>query len=178
MQVYGRFRWESARLRWFHSKGAFLVLLWTVLLSFVSFSVCLMVAEKISTNQSRLSHWLLVIPVLVILISASGWLANAKLGNYRVFSVGCVLLFVSTVFLCSFLVMKELYSDVLLCVHFTVVVIFWVLGCCMCLVTALQLGLDQMPDASSSNISSVCMCLIRWEFSWFFLIVNVQLFEM
>ena len=136
-----------------------------------------MVAEIFSTNQSRISNWLLVIPVLVILISPplSGWLANAKLGNYRVFSVGCVLLFVSTVFLCSFLVMKELYSDVLLCVHFTVVVIFWVLGSFMCIVTALQLGLDQMPDASSSNISSYIAWFVCALFAGSFLSFFVSL---
>ena len=31
---------------------------------------------------------------------------------------------------------------------------FWAVGACTCIVTALHLGLDQMPDASSSSISS------------------------
>ncbi len=115
------------------------------------------VSSKI-LGRIRISIWFAVIPVLTLLISVplSGRLSNAKLGNYRVFSIGCVLLFVSTVILCLVLVMEELniHSDVLLWVHFTVGVMFWILGFCMCIVTALQLGIDQMPDASSSNISS------------------------
>ena len=136
-----------------------------------------MCVEILSTILSRISNWLLVIPVLAILISVplSGWLANAKLGNYRVFSIGCMLLFVSTVILCLFLVMKELnidHGDFVLCVQFTVMVTFGMLGSCMSFMTSLQLGLDQMPDASSSSISSyiawfVCASSAGFFFSFF-----------
>ena len=144
------------KLRWFYSKRAFLVLFWTLLLSFVSLSLYYLNVEVFA---GKVSKWFLVLLVLTVLIAAplSGWLANAKLGNYRVFKIGCVSLFVSTVMTCLVFVVKEFgfeISTVLVSIQFSFSVTFFIVGVWMCLVTVLQLGLDQMPDASSSNISS------------------------
>ena len=72
------------------------------------------------------------------------------------FRAGAILLFISMVTNCLMLILETIaeISDVLK----------WILLCscaglsvasgCACFVTALPLGLDQMPDASSSNITS------------------------
>ena len=38
--------------------------------------------------------------------------------------------------------------------HTFIVYNIFIVGCCVCIVTALPFGLDQMPDASSSSITS------------------------
>ena len=87
----------------------------------------------------------------------SGWLADAKFGNYKVFIVGAVLLFISTVMNCLLLILEELVWENNCVLKWTGLCLFgslFVAGVCACFVTALPLGLDQMPDASSSSITS------------------------
>ena len=150
------------RVRWFSSKGAFLVLLWTILLSIVLSSLYYTFNKSSFYHLHDLStpmEWLLLFPVLGGFVSAplSGWLADAKFGNYKVFRVGAVLLFIATVMNCLFLLLeaKNLkINSTLTWIHMCSVYGFLVLGVCACTVTALPLGLDQMPDASSSSIAS------------------------
>ena len=151
------------RLRWFSSKGAFLVLLWTLLIFIV---IGLLYQAFIRSSIYYLNDiptpvkWLLcLIPGLVGFVSAplSGWLADAKFGNYKVFRVGALLLFTDTVMNCLLLILEELlWQDnyVLKCVHFGLCGTLGFVGICACMLTALPLGLDQMPDASSSSIAS------------------------
>ena len=87
----------------------------------------------------------------------TGWLADAKFGNYRVFRAGAVLLFMSMAIICLLLVLEELVWEGIqelkwmnLCLTGSI----FIVGACACFVTALPLGLDQMPDASSSSITS------------------------
>ena len=160
------------RARWFSSKGAFLVLLWT-LLTFSSFIFMLHTVASIfylpddSFNQTE---WLFSFVILVGLSSfpLSGWLADAKFGNYKVFIVGAVLLFISAVMNCLFMILEELVSErdnVLKWVHLCSVSLLSVVGGCACMATALPLGLDQMPGASSANITSY----IAWFVCSFFI---------
>ena len=110
------------------------------------------------------------IPVLTVVVSAplSGWLADAKFGNYKVFRVGAVLLFIVTVMNCLFLILEELFwegNHTLKVGHLCSSLCFLGVGGCASAVTALPLGLDQMPDASSSSLASyitwfVCSCFI------------------
>ena len=113
------------RVRWFSSKGAFLVLLW----SFLIFGTVISLFKVISSlfqfpqhDPSAFKSWLIVIPLLVVFVSAplSGWLADAKFGNYKVFRVGVVLLFISAVLNCFLLILEELVwesSNVLEWIH-------------------------------------------------------------
>ncbi len=85
----------------------------------------------------------------------SGWLADAKLGNYRVMKYSFVLLFFTSLCCsaCTIVSGNMLYIYVksfLFCIG----VGTFVVSALACLVTLLQLGLDQMPDASSSSITS------------------------
>ena len=148
------------RVRWFSSKGAFLVLLWTLLLG-IAFCLFLQTVE-LSRVFSRLY---LLIPLFFALVSAplSGWLADARLGNYKVFRFGIVLLFISAVMNCLFLILEALVLEsnyVLEDIRLSAIGSLFVVGCCTCIVTALPLGLDQMPDASSSSITSYIAWLV------------------
>ena len=152
------------RLRWLSSKGAFLVLVWTLLItvacvSFVrSLDEHMMRIQRIIVPHDSL-NWLRLIPLSTTFLLAplSGWLADAKFGNYRVFMAGAVLLFSSTVlnsllFIIEALVWESNY--ILMWIHISSAFTMFVIGSSMCIVTSLPLGLDQMPDASASNITS------------------------
>ena len=145
-------------LRWFSSKRALLVLLWTLLVVVG----CIIPAKSIvnGTACGASVPLSLLIPLFVLVVVSaplSGWLADAKFGNYKVFRVGAVLLFISTVMNCLLLILEELVWEnncVLKWTHLFLCGSLFVAGGCACFVTALPLGLDQMPDASSSSITS------------------------
>ena len=152
----------KCRVRWFSSKGAFLVLLWT-LLNLVAcmflFQVVLSVAQAVDDSSYSSQLLFFIIPLSVSMLSAplSAWLADAKFGNYKVFKVSSVLLFISAVINCLLLILEELVwerSFVLKWIHLLLGSSLFVVSGCACFVTALPLGLDQMPDASSSSITS------------------------
>ena len=101
----------------------------------------------------------------------AGWLADSKFGNFRVFKFGAVLLLLSvlTISICTMLLQN--FPSWSLRLSGAVVLIPYSLGFVgftACTVTSLQLGLDQMPDASSSNITSFTkwfafsICLGMW----------------
>ena len=149
-------------MRWFYSKGAFLVLVWVRLLTVASISVLntiKMYGDQIRKDNFNfiLPKWLPAIPLVFGLLGAvfSGWLADAKLGNYKVMKYCCVLLFFISLCFSTYTIVPGI-------MHYTYVVsvLYCVCGSVSamavvaCLVTSLQLGLDQMPDASSSSITS------------------------
>ena len=102
---------------------------------------------------------LIALPFLAyITIPLLGWLADAKLGNYRVFKLSCFFLVVATIIFCINVLCAPLINSIAL-QYTSAVILALVYGVAIaslavCLMTALQLGLDQMPDASSTNISS------------------------
>ena len=134
------------------------MLLWTLLIFFALHSLNNAVIHRLKVFSSPFG-WLFILTLLFVgLVSAplSGWLANAKFGNYKVFSVGATVLFIDTVVNCLLLTLDVLILEsnhVLKWIH-VVLSSLSVVGGCACVVTALPLGLDQMPDASSSNTAS------------------------
>ena len=145
-------------VRYFSSKGAYLVLLWTLLLSFVLYSLCYSMGRSSPLSWKPI-HWWISVPIAATLISAPllGWLADAKFGNYKVFKFGAVLLFVSTVVNCLKLILEQVVwnsNHVLNSIYLCLGGSLFVIGACACVTTALPLGLNQMPDASSSSIAS------------------------
>ena len=128
------------------------------------------------SNKFANSKWFLLIPITLVMIAVvsaplSGWLADAKFGNYKTFRVGVALLFISAVLNCSFLILEALVwerSNDLEWIHASVTYGLFVVGLCMCTVTTLPLGLDQMPDASSSSITSFIAWFVCTYFLGFF----------
>ncbi len=149
------------RVRCFYLKGAFLVLIWTTFISATLWCYMSDLGQKLLkyTYQGDFYIVLIVLSCLTcIAIPLLGWLADAKLGNYRVFKINsyftlAVLLFVSL----HILYFPVLNSIALQYTSEVVLVLVHAVGVAsilVCITTALQLGLDQMPDASSTNISS------------------------
>ena len=135
-----------------------MVLLWTLLISIVSFAFYHTI-DRIVQQSLMQMNWLASIPLAIgcVAVPLSGWLADAKFGNYKVLRFGAVLLFTSTVVNCSLQILEEIVwesNSVINSVHICLAISLFVIGCCACVATALPLGLDQMPDASTSSITS------------------------
>ena len=95
---------------------------------------------------------------VVVGIPLSGWLADQKFGNFKVFKSGCALMFLGSLLLClGILVLKNIDSNgrgffITGIIVASLPDLVFFSGGSACLVTVFQLGLDQMPDASSTDI--------------------------
>ena len=158
------------RLRYFYSKGAFLVLFWITLESLTSWSF-FCTYSFLKKGIQHVIGWyskLALLPLVAFLASAplAGWLADSKFGNFKVFKFGSILLLLSVLMasICSLLVSNihlSLWSSAISrAITVPIAYTLCVIGISACMVTALQLGLDQMPDASAANVISFI--------SWFF----------
>ena len=152
------------RLRCFYSKGAFLVLLWITLESLASWSF-IYVYKPLYKDIQHVNGYskLTLLPLVPFLAFAplAGWLADSKFGNFKVFKFGAFLLLLSVLMtsVCTLLIMNiRPWAFVLSCTVVPIAYSLWLVGLTACLVTALQLGLDQMPDASAANVIS----FINW----------------
>ena len=145
------------RLRFFYSKGAFLVLLWITLESLASWSFFRSYKPLYSgLNTVGWFSQIAVLPLVSFLAFAplAGWLADSKFGNFKVFTFGAVLLLLSVLIssMCTILITNiNSWASVLSSAVVPIAYTLWLVGLAACLVTALQLGLDQMPDASTMN---------------------------
>ena len=118
-------------------------------------------------------HVRAIVPIstLVVAIPLSGWLADQRFGNFRVFKGGCVLMFLGSLLLSlGILVLKNLDSSGEESFITSIVVaplasLVFFSGGSACLVTVFQLGLDQMPDASSTDVISYIL--------WYFITISV-----
>ena len=148
------------RVRYFYSKGAFLVLLWTILISATilpSFGILYNYYELKNNNK----YCYLLLLLLYVSVPLAGWLADRKFGNYKVFRSGSVLIFLATIVSSTQTILSKLFTEnadltwkgITLAVQI-ISCLIGLIGIAVCLVTALQLGLDQMPDASADNITS------------------------
>ena len=157
------------RIRYFSSKGAYLVLLWTLLVYSMVYASYILVHDDIPPGlRNELLVSILLVVVALVAAPLSGWLADAKFGNYKVFRFGAVLLFIFTVINCFLLILEEIIwksNHVINWIQFCLASSFYVVGASACIATALPLGLDQMPDASASNITSY----IAWFVGTFFI---------
>ena len=163
------------QVRLLQSKGALLVLFWMLLMCMACFPYYGLFIESFKcwfsrdTRQQKRdleacwlfpNKWSMIIPILIACLSApaAGWMADAKFGNYRVFKTGVALLFLYSTLNCLSIIFEALFWEnnkiTFSWINFILYSSFFMIGSCMCAVTALPLGLDQMPDASASNITS------------------------
>ena len=153
------------RIRWFNSKGAALVLLWIILISASVLTLRYMIQDLIiRLNGKKVLVWIYIVVLCVsclVCAPLAGWLADARLGNYKVFKTGCVFLCVASVMACLhvlvFTNVPDINNHFLLVISAVIVLVvsfFGIAGSLACFITSLQIGLDQMPDASTANITS------------------------
>ena len=160
MKVY------TCKMKLLITKPAALVLFWTLCLNTAFWSENELIGPMYmglakSKDKSHLAY-LIVMPSAVLVLLALpffGWLADSRFGNFKVFRAGCVLTFLGNVLFCvctlvdANLDLSQHQALFICCVLAVLLSLFASLaGCSACLVTVFQLGLDQLPDASSAGI--------------------------
>ncbi len=107
-----------------------------------------------TTLTNDLYTWMYgVLLILSLLVGPlAGWLADAKFGNYKVVRFGVWLLFLATVLNCFYYLIAD--NTLALRLLLFVIYILFIAGCVSSFLVLFQLGMDQLPDASSSSISS------------------------
>jgi len=110
----------KCKVRWFHSKGAGLAILWVfsiicsttfvVNLSFDEVRV-LFDCHYLSLQQSVVDTTVILVLPVFLLVVVIGWLADTKVGNYRVFKCCCILLALSSVVFCILTLYWENVSE-------------------------------------------------------------------
>ena len=90
------------KVRSFYSKGAFLVFVWVFLEGIACFFVKNILNSSYKETREKnhnLLTWFEAIIVIVGFIGSTffGWLADAKLGNYRMMKYSIILLFIVSV---------------------------------------------------------------------------------
>ena len=148
------------KFRWFHSKGAALVLVWG-LLTVMSNRMVYEVLEK----EERASFLILGTGISVVVTAPFfGWLADARLGNYKVVKIGITVSWLASVLGSLFTLLyynTSLSSDQNVAVRAVLLVLtslFQWTGNVIIVLNGFQLSLEQIPDASAENITS----LISW----------------
>ena len=106
------------------------------------------------------------IPSISVIVAMPffGWLADAKLGNYKVVKIGITVSWLASVLMGLFSLLNyntSLGSDqnvAVRAVSLALISLFQWTGTAIVFLNSLQLSLEQMPDASAENITS----LIAW----------------
>ena len=162
------------RLRWFYSKGSYLVLIWILLSTIASgtqfFQFVYYIQSYIGATGNIYFLYLILLPLVLWFVFAllSGWLADSLLGNYKMIKAGAVFSFFSLTLYSMLLILLQSVTNnnsVLLIILSLVFTCLTTAGYVTMLINLLQLGLDQMPDASTDNITS----LISW-FIWYLML--------
>ncbi len=154
------------------SKGAVLVLIWIALVMVNLGAGSRQAAERIlvsivylnisnsDVNLTTTQYINYALPIAAWLLTAiiSGWIADTKLGNYKTVKLGLIALFLATILDCILTLTQvnqpKVPSWYLYLVIETLPKCLIYVGNAIVIVSSIQLGLDQMPDASSENITS------------------------
>jgi len=140
------------------------VLLWTVLLTSSLWTLTVGLYSPLfqGLKYLKMESHLFLVPAVPFAIFAplSGWLADVKYGNYKVFKAGCMVMFISSVLACvCVLIQENIEEDSVLSKAISVGIVpvvyaFGLLGVMASFAQTLQLGLDQMPEGSADNFTS------------------------
>ena len=146
----------------FVTRAAALVLVWALCSSSAIWSVGSLIAPmyELLVGKSDIDYSVLTaIPSAVCFaLPLSGWLADTHFGNFKAFRAGSVLLFLGSVLMCVCVLLATSFNNQ---ASFLASIVIGPIshllsfsGGSACFVTVFQLGLDQMPDASSTTITN------------------------
>ena len=144
------------RLKWLKSKGAILIVMWSFLVGSVFH--LLRAGYKLKTNDSASEVGIILVGAF-LLYPIGGWLADVRMGRYAVIKYSMWIMWICGVLLTLSEVLATLvdaYSD-----HYNVRLwIFRALLIIMAIALGgfqsniIQLGIDQLSDATASEITS------------------------
>ncbi len=155
----------------FKSKGAVLVLVW----SFCGFSVLHFLFDTHFSHNNIQWHIgkvtitrLQIVPPCFMVYSLFGWIADMKFGRYKVIKWSFIMLMVFSVIFCIISVFQKNFSSNVINKILLVWHVPMTLALGGILANAVQLGTDQLHDASSEEIVS----FIGW-WAWVWMLSGV-----
>ena len=148
------------RLRWLKQKGALLVIIWSFLVSSVWHFLALGLTNSGSANSPRAQ----LQPTGIILIGSSllypigGWLADSFLGRHKTVRYSTWTMWLAIIAITVYQILIQ--SSVIKVSNDSNVIIFALLYVILCIglggfqANVIQLGIDQLTEASSTEITS------------------------
>ena len=149
--------------RRFKSKGALLILVWNFLCMSVLHILCHKLYDKVTSKA--------VFAVFVgIALLIAGWLADTRIGRYKVVSTSILIMWIAAVIatissITAYVYSNQNYQDINKTV-LNVILCIMGIGLGGFFVNIIQLGLDQLHDASTTEIKSFIV--------WFVWTINSQ----
>ena len=157
----------SYRLKWLKDKGAIMIVVWSFMVNsvfhFLTFSIQILFTESDSrvsngaSNGPSLAGMILIF--VALLFPLGGWLADSYLGRHKMIRYSTWLMWVSIIamivwyLLCNFAFGGHLSSEVQAAITVVLNVILGV-GLGGFQANIIQLGIDQLTEASSVEITS------------------------
>ena len=146
------------KYRLLKNKGTILVVLWSCLVNNV-FQFLVVGSKTLSHNQNEVSHFPsgIILISLALLFPLGGWLADSYLGRYKVVRYSTWIMWISIITMTVWCILDEyvigehnntrVAIDVVLCIVLGI-------GLGGFQANIVQLGIDQLTDASSTEITS------------------------
>ena len=148
---------KCGEVKWIKNKGAVLIILWSFLVGSVFHLLRAGYKEKLTVNQ--VSNTGLILICSTLLYPIGGWLADTRLGRYAVIRYSMWIMWIGSLLLTA----NEVLADVSDVYAMQMTIRTWMFrSLCTVMAVALggfqsniiQLGIDQLADASSTEITS------------------------
>lgn len=149
----------SYRLRWLHSKGAIVVLVW----NFLAISIYHYLQGYASQNEllAKLpfiqNHSYVIISIIKLFYPIAGWLTDVYLSRYKVMRTSLWIMWIGIVLSVGGLLLHEVNSTANAVFGygiFPVVYVLMLVGVGIFQANVIQFGVDQLLDASASEITA------------------------
>ena len=147
------------RVRWLKNKGAILILFWNYLVLTTYYLFRAGYREKQLDNPFHVTDTGIILWCTGILFPIGGWLADTRIGRYRVIHYSMLLMWLGTILatfgelLLTNVVSSEHHAQILDGVY-SCLCVFVAIGLGGFLSNIIHLGIDQLADASSTEITS------------------------
>ena len=144
-------------MKWIKSKGAVLVLL----LNFLAESTRSYLQTRVEDNTILLGVGMCTV---VVLLPLCGWLADVYFGRYKVICTGLLVMWAGSLLNAGCVIVNRATTSRIPVYIDYILLIIMVAGLCGFRANIIQFGIDQLPDASSSEIVSFILWL-AWTMS-------------
>ena len=159
------------RVRWLKNKGAILILFWNYLVLTTYYLFRAGYKEKQLDKPFHVTDTGIILWCTGILFPIGGWLADTRIGRYRVIHYSMLLMWVGTILatfgelLLTNVVSSEHHAQILDGVY-SCLCVFVAIGLGGFISNVIHLGIDQLADASATEITSFI--------SWYMLTLYVS----
>ena len=149
----------SCHLRRVNNKGAILVIVWSYLVLSIYYY-----GEHVAATYCSDATYLTLVAVIGLTMPLAGWLADVRFGRYKVLSCSLWVMWITSILLAATLTIAEVTELRYKEIPIIALLVILAVGCGGFQANILQFGIDQLHDASASQLKS----FVAW-YSWTFL---------